>query len=835
MLSKHLYMLPDNIMYMECMGHFKPAHGAVILSVLFVIAISGCISADPATFARLNPMVQEFLEEHPNAEITVTHYTAAEAGAIIDQIADTCQKETVEAKEYYRITIEDDTSGLKVTAWVDWENQLIECALKTGGAPDDPSLNETECKPRYKVRCFEGNAYWFDSCGNRGEKKEACGNGCDSGRCIGHDLCKNKGGYCSYTGLVEEAVISGDVAEIIASTSTATDALTGMVHAVTANNKAPTASSGGGGGSGGSCSRFYICPNGERVKYCEMVKLETPISCVESNVTGAGKVCSAGSVTVSCICTENPELLCKNEDNVCRAGYEKSRFWCPDNGVCCMPDKNECKPDAEARCYGGHVYWYDSCGNRLRKREYCRYGCDDGRCKEPPIEEKCYDTDGGYNIYEKGVVESGNQRLEDHCNSDGTLTEKFCADDKTINWNSTACPDGYVCNDGACMIPPSEMECGDGICGEAYTVSLKKGEEYTATVNGISYYIALLGFTSINSDEYVIVQVDDVSDEIKEQSSRIIGGLLVYPLSVIYAGEDSDINSAQLILGETTRTCPEDCADGSCEDSDGGMDIWEKGTAIGRVWEDDDDITERTDYCVQTEGAAEELDSCSGELCGVYEFECKNLDSSLPYVDGNIYECPYGCVDGACIEPNATVTCYNDEDCGGITTTVECKGEELCTSIVTNTCVDAGTPESACTASAGVSCVACEHGCEDGACIEIETSCVDTDDGLDYYTDGDVTVNLASGGILTVSELCLSDLVNLSIYYPTYQTLLNSMIDYGLINSSHLNDSSILLEAYCPQEFDSVSNPFVFQKAYSCPGGCSGQYGTGAESTGSCI
>ena len=63
-------------------------------------------------------------------------------------------------------------------------------------------------------------------------------------------------------------------------------------------------------------------------------------------------------------------------------------------------------------------------------------------------EEKCWDSDGGRNYYEKGVVEtSQGKKLEDHCNDDGTLTEKFCSDgdakaEKVVCENS--------CSDGAC-------------------------------------------------------------------------------------------------------------------------------------------------------------------------------------------------------------------------------------------------------------------------------------------------------------------------------------------------------------------------------------------------
>ena len=49
----------------------------------------------------------------------------------------------------------------------------------------------------------------------------------------------------------------------------------------------------------------------------------------------------------------------------------------------------------------------------------------------------------------KGVVETSDQRLEDHCNTDGTLTEKYCTTSGTAGAEKNVCPNG--CMEGACI------------------------------------------------------------------------------------------------------------------------------------------------------------------------------------------------------------------------------------------------------------------------------------------------------------------------------------------------------------------------------------------------
>jgi hypothetical protein len=150
-----------------------------IIFVAAVVATSGCVNFDPEAFAKAMPMIQEFLEEHPNAEIHIVHYSPLEAIEMLDFIKEDCGKTTVEVKEYYFVNITDPDSDLIIRAWIDWSNRLVECVYKTGGS------NQTRnCQSHYEAICFNEHVYWVDSCGNRQEKKEFCPLGCLEGMCI---------------------------------------------------------------------------------------------------------------------------------------------------------------------------------------------------------------------------------------------------------------------------------------------------------------------------------------------------------------------------------------------------------------------------------------------------------------------------------------------------------------------------------------------------------------------------------------------------------------------------------------------------------------------------
>lgn len=73
----------------------------------------------------------------------------------------------------------------------------------------------------------------------------------------------------------------------------------------------------------------------------------------------------------------------------------------------------------------------------------------------------CRETDGGFDIYFRGTVQSNNDpaytgTLSDLCVPNGQLVEYQCTGTK-INKTYVTCPAGYLCSNGACSPAPKPL------------------------------------------------------------------------------------------------------------------------------------------------------------------------------------------------------------------------------------------------------------------------------------------------------------------------------------------------------------------------------------------
>jgi hypothetical protein len=164
-----------------------------------------------------------------------------------------------------------------------------------------------------------------------------------------------------------------------------------------------------------------------------------------------------------------------------------------------------------------------------------------------------------------------------------------------------------------------------------------------------------------------------------------------------------------------------DCtaAAGGCSDSDGGKDVFAKGTAVTGS-------KTATDRCMSADS--------------VYEFYCDN-----GAIANQTLACPagYGCNDGACVKSGAGAGC-SDTD-----------GDDIYTKgVVTapagtyeDSCVDAGSVKEYVCAGDSVSSKtdACPegYGCESGRCFKKQATCIETDGGNDIYHEGMITITNA--------------------------------------------------------------------------------------------
>jgi len=155
--------------------------------IIIILIISGCLSSSPESLAIGNPLVKQFVAEYPNAKLIATHFTAEQTNQILENISNACGNPYITAKEFYRITIDDPDSGLKVVAWVDWEKKEIECTVMYGIGGNKTISKRGEpiqrCKSHAEARCYGEHVYWFDSCGHKEEKKQYCEYGCELGFC----------------------------------------------------------------------------------------------------------------------------------------------------------------------------------------------------------------------------------------------------------------------------------------------------------------------------------------------------------------------------------------------------------------------------------------------------------------------------------------------------------------------------------------------------------------------------------------------------------------------------------------------------------------------------
>ena len=98
--------------------------------------------------------------------------------------------------------------------------------------------------------------------------------------------------------------------------------------------------------------------------------------------------------------------------------------------------------------------------NHITTREECVANNGDGCSSACLMEKACQDSDNGDSgeallIY--GQVTGKDyygvyRNYYDSCSSSGGILEYYCSADNTIKRNSLICSDGYICNNGACVV-----------------------------------------------------------------------------------------------------------------------------------------------------------------------------------------------------------------------------------------------------------------------------------------------------------------------------------------------------------------------------------------------
>ncbi len=138
----------------------------MLISLLIFSGCSNYLTFDPTALIKAHPQVQTFLQEYPNAELQLTHFTANESIALTDEMQENCGK-TFTAKEMYRFYVDDPDSSLKIIGYLDVAAQNIECIKKysneqqTSNKKTDAAGNVLEEK-EYKYEEKQESEYKYE-------------------------------------------------------------------------------------------------------------------------------------------------------------------------------------------------------------------------------------------------------------------------------------------------------------------------------------------------------------------------------------------------------------------------------------------------------------------------------------------------------------------------------------------------------------------------------------------------------------------------------------------------------------------------------------------------
>lgn len=222
--------------------------------------------------------------------------------------------------------------------------------------------------------------------------------------------------------------------------------------------------------------------------------------------------------------------------------------------------------------------------------------CKNGACVVPD----CYDSDGGFNIYEKGqVIPPAGGTFWDYCSGEYKVREYYCSDSGDAVYTTTDCPSGYYCYSGACVRGELCWETDDGIDEDEYgEVSTRDEEAHDSCYD----------WNTVNE----------------------------------YYCDDGEIGYRKIDCGSGELCEDGECVDDPCYDSDGGKDKYEQGTVeIGDdEWTDYciDGDTVKEYYCNWGEKDSESMNCGSGKICDDGEcvdepLLCSDSDGGKDYTE----------------------------------------------------------------------------------------------------------------------------------------------------------------------------------------------------------
>ena len=109
----------------------------LFIVILLAVITSGCTGGKNIT-STINalPEVQQYMEEHPNATITVTYWSKEEVAKIEQELSQQCGKPITPVAMYKATIIDMD---LRIVFWINAENQILICSITEGKKTQEPA------------------------------------------------------------------------------------------------------------------------------------------------------------------------------------------------------------------------------------------------------------------------------------------------------------------------------------------------------------------------------------------------------------------------------------------------------------------------------------------------------------------------------------------------------------------------------------------------------------------------------------------------------------------------------------------------------------------------
>ena len=451
----------------------------LFFSLICATLLSGCVSnseggTDVTALASSLPQVKEFLDQYPNAKVSVALWDSASVEKNVASIRADCGEQFAVA-DYYKVSVTDPSFSLVV--WLDKSGQNVMCAVK-GATPASSTVIPT-VQPAGSTTVPAASSTEVPSESMPPLPPEANVNSSqelpplpptatnESGLTYEEYMCTNSGGHW--------------------------DACASPCE----------------GREGAMCAQVCVA----KCVYPNATKTPTPSACVEAgrvayNYSGAPTCCvglilnnsavSATSISVLGYCTYPVPPVAPNCSWVTIGCSYYGAYWSGKPIECNAANEGKVGMGPSNVLGGAYVpesYTSEHWNTCFTPRAKCSCGNVAIPTPSPTATANCVDTDGGKNYYAQGNTTMGNMGAAYDCCTSGT-------DNGVCIQSGPAVYEGYCSNNllGS-LLYACPNGCANGACINATSTPIPSTSPTPTCVDedgGINYYVAgntLIGVT----------------------------------------------------------------------------------------------------------------------------------------------------------------------------------------------------------------------------------------------------------------------------------------------------------------------------------------------------